>query len=48
MLPWTDKYKPKSTKEIIGQELAINKIKTNLKKPLLLYGKTGTGKTSVI
>jgi len=48
MLPWSDKYKPKSSKEIIGQELAINKIKTNLKKPLLLYGKTGTGKTSVI
>ncbi|MFH1972422.1 MAG: replication factor C large subunit [archaeon] len=48
MLPWTEKYKPKSTKEIIGQEQTLAKIKSNLKKPLLLYGKTGTGKTSTV
>jgi len=48
MLPWTEKYKPKSTKEIIGQEQALSKIRANIKKPLLLYGKTGTGKTSAV
>ncbi len=48
MLPWTEKYKPQSSKEVIGQETAINQIKGNLKKPLLLYGSTGTGKTTII
>ncbi|MBT3985461.1 replication factor C large subunit [archaeon] len=48
MLPWTEKYKPQSSKEVIGQEIAINQIKTNLKRPLLLYGSTGTGKTTII
>jgi len=48
MLPWVEKYKPKTTKEVIGQELALTKIKTNIKKPILLYGPTGSGKTCLI
>lgn len=43
-----DKYKPKSVREIVGQEIAISQIKENLKKPLILYGPTGVGKTSVV
>ena len=48
MLPWTDKYKPLTTKQVIGQESAITKIKNNLNTPLLLYGPTGTGKSTVV
>mgnify|MGYP001271102226 CR=1 FL=1 len=33
MIPWTKKYSPKNTKEILGHELAVDKIKKNL------YGK---------
>ncbi|MDD5650876.1 MAG: replication factor C large subunit [Candidatus Nanoarchaeia archaeon] len=43
-----DKYKPKSVKEILGHDLAIAQIKENLKKPILLHGSPGTGKTSVV
>jgi replication factor C large subunit len=50
MQPWTKKYRPKNTEDLIGQALATNKIRKDLstKKPLLLYGPTGTGKTSSI
>ncbi len=49
MDPWTKKYNPKTTKEIIGQEESIIRIKQslNLKKPFLVHGPTGIGKTSV-
>ena len=48
MNPWTKKYIPKFTREIIGQEASIIKIKQslNLKKPFLIHGPTGTGKTT--
>lgn len=49
MDPWTKKYIPKTTREIIGQEESIIKLKQslNLKKPFLVHGPTGTGKTSI-
>ena len=52
MQPFTFKYRPKTTKEIIGQDEAIKKLKdfvVNFKKQkknaALLYGPSGTGKT---
>ena len=52
MQPFTIKYKPKKTSEIIGQDDAIKKLKNfvvNFKKQkknaALLYGPSGTGKT---
>lgn len=52
MNPFTFKYQPKTTKEIIGQNEAIKKLKDfviNFKKQkknaALLYGPSGTGKT---
>jgi len=50
MIPWTKKYLPKSVSEIIGQQTQIKKIKTNLapKKPIILYGPIGTGKSSIV
>tara|TARA_Y100000310_G_C20612454_1_gene778754 strand:- start:294 stop:1460 length:1167 start_codon:yes stop_codon:yes gene_type:complete len=50
MIPWTKKYSPKNTKEILGHELAVDKIKKNLygKKRILLHGLTGTGKTTLV
>ena len=48
MDPLTKKYLPKYIKEIIGQEQSLIKLRQslNLKKPFLVYGPTGTGKTS--
>lgn len=55
-IPLFEKYRPKTFSEIIGQELAIDKIKAFFsaftkglakKKAILLYGPTGTGKTSL-
>ncbi len=44
-----EKYKPKSLKEIIGREKEIAEIKANLnKKPILLYGPVGVGKTTIV
>lgn len=48
-----EKYRPKSFEEIIGQPLAIEKVKSFLaefpkKKSLMLYGPAGTGKTSLV
>ena len=50
MIPWTKKYLPKNIPEIIGQKVQIQKIKTNLapKRPMILYGPIGTGKTSIV
>lgn len=43
-----DKYRPKSVKEVLGHENAILQIKDSLKKPILLHGSPGTGKTSFV
>lgn len=50
---WVDKYKPKSTAELIGQARNVARIKTWLKtfepaqsRPLFLYGPPGIGKTT--
>ncbi len=48
MLPFTKKYTPKSLSEIIGQPRAIQALSFRPRKPLLLYGPTGTGKTAAI
>jgi len=55
-MQFTKKYEPKHTKEIIGQDESIRTIKKHVsehgakkvRKALLLYGPTGTGKTSAI
>lgn len=49
-MQWTKKYQPKSSKDIVGHETAINKLKSNIKlnKPTLIYGHPGTGKTSSV
>ena len=46
MKNWTKKYQPKTLNDVVGQQ----KIKTSISKtkPLILYGPTGTGKTSII
>lgn len=48
--PWVRKYQPRITKDILGQDTALLKIKEGIakKKILLLYGPTGTGKTTAI
>jgi len=44
-----NKYKPKSLKEIFGHDLQIRELKEFLgKKPILIYGVTGIGKTAVV
>ena len=48
-----EKYRPKKYEEIIGQEKAIDAIKTFLnefpkKKALILHGPAGTGKTTLV
>ncbi|MEK6860893.1 MAG: replication factor C large subunit, partial [Nanoarchaeota archaeon] len=47
---WVDKYKPKSLKEIQGQDSALLKLKHCVlsKKPALVYGAVGSGKTSSV
>lgn len=54
IMHWNQKYKPKKSEDIFGQETAVPNIKKQItsygkiKKALLLYGPTGTGKTSAI
>lgn len=48
MLPFPKKYQPKKLSEIVGQSEIIQMFKTKQKKPLLLYGSPGTGKTASI
>lgn len=52
ILPWTEKYRPQSINEIIGQDKTINSLKNIIKRGslphLLFYGCSGTGKTSTI
>jgi len=52
--PWSTKYRPKKINEVFGNEKIVQKIKEHVlnfktgKKPLLLNGKPGCGKTSTI
>lgn len=51
MLPWSIKYLPKNLENIKGQKnltLLFDLIKNYKKKPIILYGPTGVGKTSTI
>jgi len=52
---WTEKYKPKKLKEIVGQLESRGKIinfienfSAQKKKAILIYGPSGTGKTSLV
>jgi len=55
-MPFTHKYKPKTTKDIIGQDKALKELKEKVseygsrkvRKALLIYGPSGVGKTSTI
>lgn len=51
-LPWIEKYRPKTLKEVIGHDIKIDVLKNMLAKKniphLLFYGPPGTGKTSTI
>ncbi len=56
MIPLSEKYRPSKFEEIIGQDIAITKIKAfcnafnkglSQKNALLLYGPAGTGKTTL-
>ncbi len=55
MIPWIIKYAPRTTREIVNQEQAIQKMKEFLykfksseKKGMLLYGPPGVGKTASV
>ena len=55
LIPWVDKYMPKTSSEVQGQKAAIeqifsfiNEFKNQKKKALLTYGPVGCGKTSTI
>src|SRR3989338_7815423 len=55
MQPYTHKYTAKSTKDLIGQDEAIAKLKKFIvnfskekKNSALIYGSSGTGKTSSV
>lgn len=52
-LAYAEKYRPKSYEEIIGQDKAVEGIKSFLKefpkrKALIIHGPAGTGKTSLV
>lgn len=52
MQPWIKKYEPKTSEDIVGRQKEIeiikNHLKLNSKKPLLIYGGIGHGKTSIV
>ena len=50
MIPWTKKYQPTKITEVVAQTTQISKIKSSLSptKPIILYGPTGSGKTSIV
>jgi len=50
--PWSEKYRAKNFSEVVGQDLAIEKVRMFLrgfpkKKALVLHGPPGVGKTSL-
>jgi len=45
---FTEKYKPKSLKEVYGQDLGKLKRAIVKKKPILIYGNSGIGKTCAV
>src|SRR3989344_3785203 len=49
-LNWTEKYRPKSVNNIIGNKESVNSLKKFIleKKPTILFGPAGTGKTSSV
>jgi len=53
MKNWTEKYRPKKFSEVIGQRVAIEKVKEFIenfpskKRALVFYGPPGTGKTAL-
>jgi replication factor C large subunit len=53
--PWIQQYSPKKTKEVVGQDKAVAEMKKFVlnfrqekKKAMLIYGPTGSGKTSAV
>lgn len=54
MIPWINKYAPVSLNAVVGQEKQLELLKKHIvnfsksKKPVLLYGGTGNGKTSSV
>lgn len=50
-IPWTEKYRPKTLKEIVGHDHIVKQLMNMVEKknipPLLFYGPPGTGKTTV-
>ena len=50
--PWIEKYRPKTLDDVVSQNNVINALRNTKKlgklQHLLLYGPTGTGKTSTI
>ena len=49
-LNWTEKYRPKTINNIIGNKESVNSLKKFIleKKPTILFGPAGTGKTSSV
>ena len=49
-LNWTERYRPKLTNGIIGNREQVNNLKKFIleKKPTILHGPAGTGKTSSV
>ena len=49
---WVEKYKPKSSKEVQGHDKALSELKLFIQNPkkgaVLIYGKTGCGKTCAV
>lgn len=54
MIPWIVKYAPNTLNDVIGQSKSIEKLKEHInnhpttKKPILIYGVIGSGKTSSV
>jgi len=55
MRPWIKKYEPKTADDIVGQDSAVESLqnfmqnhKAQKKKAMLVYGPSGTGKTSTV
>ncbi len=48
--PWTERYTPQKSSDIVGQALAISQLKQAItrKHPALIYGPPGNGKTSSV